>query len=449
MNEPQSTISRLESKYSDILDRVAKRKQRQQEREAEDRDKTLEPEYPQSRSTGLMKSQTTANIMSKQKERTPYRVERNKNKYSTNSDSDESAMKLKRSDMIGVGSSYLSSGDSYTKMKSNDSGYHDSYKTHGKSMYDPEALMSDHMTRSNKKTPQPQASSTATASTRQIRPYRRTESGMTEKRRTGTNLHELLSDEESEFENRSNQRKHQLYTQRKSSGLQLRSMEDRNGHNYQPPSETSDSLSGSDFEDFDKKERENRRKEIQSLIKKYAQMDDFYGRSTAYSNNADIEPIDTNNNNSERNKGNSSKNESSSKIDPWDVKNKISPIRIPQKKSLNPLGKSQTMANVPSMSSSQYNDNNGHSSWYMSNYHSNNVVPIKTNVARSSTKSRMSKALSTFVRIFALFNSSVPSYARFCSAKFVLECFCHIYFANIINVRRRERESTKFFYFEN
>lgn len=402
INEPQSTISRLESKYSDILDRVAKRKQRQQEeREAEDRDKTLEPEYP-TRSSGLMKSQTTANILSKtastsQKERTPYRVERNKNKYATTSDTDESGIKLKRSDMIGVGSSYNnSSGDTYTKMKSNDSGYHDAYKNLGKSMYDPEALMSDHMTRSTKKTPQPQA----TTSSRQIRPYKRTDSGTSssDKRRTATNLNELLSDEDSEFENRSSTRKHQLYTQRKSSGHQLR--------RDQQEKEISDSLSGSDFEDFDKQERDARRKEIQNLIKKYAQMDDFYGRSTAYTNNADVtsEPTDTNNN--DRNKGNSVKKESSSRVDPWDAKNKISPIRIPQKKSLNPLGKSQTMANVPSMSSSQYNDSNGYSSWYMSNYHSNNVVPIKTNVARSSTKSRMSKALSTFVRIFAYIHIS-------------------------------------------
>lgn len=352
---------------------------------------------------GLMKSQTTANIMSKtstsslQKERTPYRVERNKNKYTT-SDSDESSIKLKRSDMIGVGGS----SDTYTKMKSNDSGYHDAYnKSYGKSMYDPEALMSDHMTRSTKKTPQPQA----VTSSRQIRPYKRTETS-TDHRRTATNSHDLLSDEDSEFESRSSARgrNQQLYTQRKSAGHQLR-------RDHQQEKEVSDSHSSnsSDFEDFDKQERDARRKEIQNLIKKYANMDDFYGRSTAYTNNAD-EPTDTNNN--ERNKGNGSgvKQESSSRVDPWDAKNKISPIRIPQKKSTaagaNPLGKSQTMANVPSMSSSQYNDSNsnGLSSWYMSNYHSNNVVPIKTNVARSSTKSRMSKALSTFVRTSLLFS---------------------------------------------
>lgn len=77
----------MESKYSDILDRVAKRKEKQ--RQQEDRDKTLEPDNI--RMPGpLMKSATTANIMKssgsmhqQQKERTPFKVERNKSKYST------------------------------------------------------------------------------------------------------------------------------------------------------------------------------------------------------------------------------------------------------------------------------------------------------------------------------------------------------------------------------
>lgn len=414
---PQSTISRLESKYSDILDRVAKRKQRQQQeqREAEDRDKTLEPDYSSSRSSGLMKSQTTANIMSKttssnNKERTPFRLERNKNKYISSelNNNDSSTVKLKRSDIIGVSGGSNSSSDSYTKMKSNDSGYYDSYKTnhsnYGKSMYDPDILMSDFSTRSSKKTPQPY---TGSSTSRQIRPYKRTESGNIDKRRTTVvNLHEMLSDEDSEIENRG--RKHQnLYTQRKSSGQYQQMMSDsrqkKRGEVEEPVTSSS-----SDLDEFDKTERENRRKEIQNLIKKYAQMDDFYGRSTAYSN-AELDSSSSDTNYHSRHDSGSGrtsiKKESKSRIDPWDSKNKISPVRIPQKKS-NPLGKSQTMANMSSLSSLQYNDddnnNNGYSSWYMSNYHtnhSNNVVPIKTNVARSSTKSRMSKALSTFVRI--------------------------------------------------
>lgn len=65
---------------------MAKRKEKQ--RQQEDRDKTLEPDNVRMPAP-LMKSATTANIMKsstsstsvQQKERTPFRVERNKNKY--------------------------------------------------------------------------------------------------------------------------------------------------------------------------------------------------------------------------------------------------------------------------------------------------------------------------------------------------------------------------------
>jgi hypothetical protein len=69
---------------------VAKRKEKQ--RQQEDRDKTLEPDNVRMPAP-LMKSATTANIMKpssssssvhQQKERTPFRVERNKNKYNGN-----------------------------------------------------------------------------------------------------------------------------------------------------------------------------------------------------------------------------------------------------------------------------------------------------------------------------------------------------------------------------
>uniref|UniRef100_A0A8W7PQT4 Protein kinase domain-containing protein n=1 Tax=Anopheles coluzzii TaxID=1518534 RepID=A0A8W7PQT4_ANOCL len=81
-----STISRLESKYSDILDRVHRRK------EQEDKEKTLEPpsgsayhqqqQLPQTQRllNPLMKSSTTASIVrdksySSAKERTPYKLQ--------------------------------------------------------------------------------------------------------------------------------------------------------------------------------------------------------------------------------------------------------------------------------------------------------------------------------------------------------------------------------------
>lgn len=53
-----STRSRLEDKYSSVLDRIAVQKKERARREKEDRDKTLEPETPLSR--GLMRSLTTA-----------------------------------------------------------------------------------------------------------------------------------------------------------------------------------------------------------------------------------------------------------------------------------------------------------------------------------------------------------------------------------------------------
>lgn len=320
-----------------------------------------------------MKSQTTANVtkaeksFSSQKERTPFRLDRNKSKYASEVD-----VKMKRSDLIGLSGSNSNATnyhDSYTKMKSNDSGYYDGYRNYGKeniykSKYDPDELYSEISTSRENGSKRSQQQPYAGASTsRQIRSYKRTESS--DKRRTAINLYEMLDDEDSEVEKRQ-QRRHQ-YTQRKSTGNQLRS--DNQRRDFYEANE--------DQNDFEKTERENRRKEIESLIKKYAQMDDFYGRASGYNDNVEK---DVNN------------NKTASKVDPWDPKTKHSPVVIP-KKSANPLGKSQTMANIPNLYES-----NGYSSYYMSPYNSN-VVPIKTNMTPSSSKSRMSKALSTFVRI--------------------------------------------------
>jgi hypothetical protein len=377
---PQSTISRLESKYSDILDRVAKRKQKQQQ-EKDDRDKTLEPDY---RPAPLMKSQTTANVMKSekstaQKERTPFRMDRNKSKYGSDAD-----MKLKRSEMIGLGSSSNLSNyhDTYTKMKSNDSGYYDGYRGFGKeniykSKYDPDVLYSE-LSSSNgtgtsrMSTTSQQQPYAGSSTSRQIKPYKRTESGgIGDKRRTAINLYELLHDEDSESDSRQH-RRHQ-YTQRKSTGNQLRP-NNVTRREYHPIND--------DEIDLEKTERENKRNEIQSLIMKYAQMDDFYGKSSGY-NGVDTIEKDASNN-------------ASARVDPWDKNSKQSPVVIPAKKSANPLAKSQTSANIPS---NHYDNSLNYSSWYMSGYNNNNVVPIKTNLTPSSSRSRMSKALSTFVRL--------------------------------------------------
>lgn len=362
---PQSTISRLESKYSDILDRVAKRKQKQAQ-EREDRDKTLEPDY---RPSPLMKSQTTANVLkSDKKERTPFRLDRNKGKYDSEVD-----VKVKRSELIGLSSSSSNANssnyhDAYTKMKSNDSGYYDAYRGYGKeniykSKYDPDVLLSEMSTSSNgsRRSTQQLQPYAGSSTSRQIKAYKRTESGG-DKRRTAINLYELLNDEDSELDNRQQRRRE--YMQRKSTGNQLRLDNAALRRDFQ---------ANDDHLDLEKTERENKRKEIQSLIMKYAQMDDFYGKS--YNHTETEREKDTNNN---------------VKLDPWDSKGKHSPVVIP-KRSANPLGKSQTMSNI-----SNHSDGDSFSGWYNSNYN-NSVVPIKTNVTPAIT--RMSKALSTFVRV--------------------------------------------------
>lgn len=382
---PQSTISRLESKYSDILDRVAKRKAKQQQ-EKEDRDKTLEPEYRSHMPVPLMKSQTTANVARSdkpvsQKERTPFRLDRNKSKYNSEID-----VKMKRSELIGLSGNSNSSNfhDSYTKMKSNDSGYYDAYRGgYGKenvykSKYDPDILLSEMSSANgNRRTSaalQQQPYTAGSSTSRQIKPYKRTESG--DKRRTAINLYELVHDEDPELEDRP--RRHQ-YMQRKSTGNQLR-LENHRSREYLGSTD--------DLLDAEKTERENKRKEIQSLIMKYAQMDDFSGKSTIHE---DKEKEKERERREEREKERDAIY--SSKIDPWDSKSTYSPVVL-SKKSANPLGKSQTMANIASL-----HDTGSYSSWYNLNY-SNGIVPIRTNLTpSSSSKPRMSKALSTFVRV--------------------------------------------------
>ncbi|CRL05949.1 CLUMA_CG018897, isoform A [Clunio marinus] len=433
---PQSTISRLESKYSDILSRVAKRKQKLQQ-EKDDHDKTLEPEdyHPVS----LMKSQTTANILKSvdktqtPKERTPFRLDRNKNKMASDTD-----LKIKRSDLIGLNSSLSSSNyhDTYTKMKSNDSGYYDGYGRYGKeniykSKYDPDSLLSEFSTANNSKRPTTSSSTSAlstqqpyagSSTSRQIKAYKRTESG--DKRRTAINLYELLNDDDDgDIDNYRQQRRQ--YMNRKSTGDQLKAdraaaIELQRRENHEAFEEQLE---------MQKKERENKRKEIQNLIKKYAQMDDFYGKTTLYSNDTDINSNhissgssasgSTSNHTSARIDpwesnhvtaggassykssridpwesnhvtGASISNHTSSRIDPWDSTLRHSPIVIP-KRSINPLGKSKTMANVLS----PYDPYN---SWLPSYCTGDDIVPIKTNINSTpfSTRSRMSKALSTF-----------------------------------------------------
>jgi hypothetical protein len=383
---------------------VAKRKEKQrlQQLHSDDHEKTLEPDVNGAASrmaNPLMKSATTASISkasyaSTQKERTPFRLERNKHKYSssnlTSSDnydsistsSSASTSKVKRSDLLGTAGS--SSDLSYNKLKSHDSGYYDG--NYFKSKYDD--LLSDAST--NRHTPKKTATYNGSSTSRQLRPYKRTDSSGADKHRTAVNLFDMLeNDEKNGTASSSSSSYRRQYSQRKSTGQGLRM------HNDSTTDDSSD-----DFESFEKTERENRRKEIQSLIQKYAQLDDFYGTKPSRD---DTSTKDKNNN-------------STNHVDPWDSKVQ-SPVVIPMKSSninkpssstsshFNALGKSSTMANIPHYQSNYDFD----SSWYGSNYNNSsknkgsNVVPITTFAQKSSSKSRMSKALSTFVRIATIY----------------------------------------------
>jgi hypothetical protein len=374
-----------------------------------------------------MKSATTSSVSkssyssaasSSQKERTPFKTERNKHKYhstydtmdsllngsssTSSSSSSTNSSKVKRSDILG--STSVDEYPSYSKLKSHDSGYFDG--SYYKSKY--EDLLSD--VSNNRHTPKkvtmPYAGS---STTRQLKPYKRTDSTSNDsKHRTAINLYDLLDNDESSTSSQKQQPQtsttqvngsyRRQYSQRKSAGQSLRT-----AYNHDNNLSTTDDSSDSDFE---KTERENRRKEIQSLIMKYAQLDDFYSKSSNLNGDSESKKKDNNNNSTK---------------DPWDTKAQ-SPVVIPMKPSnsskqqpstsrasngFNALGKSQTTANISHYQSNyDYND----LSWYGSNYSNSsknkgsNVVPITTYAQKSSSKSRMSKALSTFVRIITLCN---------------------------------------------
>lgn len=291
-----------------------------------------------------MKSHTTANVFADKtaltaaapKERTPFRIDHNKNRYDD--------VKIKRSELLGLNSNMNPSNydDPYSSRRNIDSRGYGKENVY-KSKYDPDSLLSEISTSSSsRRSTQQQQPYAGSSTSRQIKAYKRTESG-DNKRRTAINLYELLNEEDSEIGSRHQRRQ---YTQRKSTGNQLRLQ-----NQYQDREFTM-----SEYEKAEKTERDNKRKEIQDLIMKYAQIDE--PERETYTNGKTA--------------------------DPWELRNHHSPVVIP-KKSANPLAKSQTTANIP-----------GHLDHYSSWYNGNSLVPIKTNVTPSS--SRMSKALSTFVR---------------------------------------------------
>uniref|UniRef100_A0A1B0GMC1 Uncharacterized protein n=1 Tax=Phlebotomus papatasi TaxID=29031 RepID=A0A1B0GMC1_PHLPP len=304
----QSTISRLESKYSDILDRVAKRK-RQQKAEEEDKEKTLEPERPLTFNP-LAKSATSAVLggyshLSHQqpKERTPYRLSgrsHHRNKYLDGSDSEltrsrdlgllsdrngiDYRTRNRAGDLdVGGGSSrykdtiYDTYKSSYKNTyqdpvaRSRDYGYYDGrYDKENvfKSKYDPDALYSEINNNDS-------LYGSSGLRKRPIRSYKRTGDTPGERKHLTMRVDPIESDRPTSSRT--------LTTARKSLGANV--FQRSNTQRFFD-------LENNVTDSPDYSERENRRKEIQSLIMKYAQLDDVYGRSN--------ETDDQINNNTER-----------------------------------------------------------------------------------------------------------------------------------------------------
>lgn len=236
-----STISRLESKYSDILDRVHKRKQKEKE---QDRDKTLENEKGggKSAATALAKSKTSA-VLSAQKERTPFSIRDKKSRYGLYN--------------IDLGLSDAATTLTTPTVKPLDStlGILSPYSSPYSALY----------SRHNNKTRENYLDSVVPDSSSRQRPlkaYQRRDSS-SERKLTAINLFDL------EFEHRP--RLHRNYAERRRDAPSK--------SKTQQFFESEDAFSP--LPDEELTEREKRRKEIQTIMKKYSQMDDVYPRTTA------------------------------------------------------------------------------------------------------------------------------------------------------------------------
>lgn len=298
--QSSSTISRLESKYSDILSRISKRKENLNN---EDRDKTLEPEKPL---YGLTKSATTilssASSLAKgtpAKERTPYRLtDRSRNKYldklSSNDRLSSRSSKTKSDHDFGSTDDFYDHHnygryDHYhSNLTKSDRNKYDNGISSYKSKYDPDTLASE---LSNRNDDSPSSSSNR----RQLKSYRNSNKNSSERRHT-TNYKLLPIDIDNDVSSKYSRgiSSSSSYSQRKSGASgrisQTQKFFDSEKLLSSPSSRvsaTNNNILSSIDDDEDKEndgeltEREAKRKEIRSLIMKYAQMDDNYNRATA------------------------------------------------------------------------------------------------------------------------------------------------------------------------
>lgn len=351
-DKKQSTISRLESKYSDVLGR--RRRKEQQQREQEDRDKTLEPDKagfatPLARSATTILSPSSSGGSSAsstgppKKERTPYRLHRNYSDRKPTTSSLASAGGSASSSSSSSSSGYKSRPDlsllqhsaTSSSIAVPKSSYYESpIMRHKDSLYDAYSSRVPASSRYNDYDHYPLSSSGgSTSSSGHTHGYyegRDKENTFKSKYDPGRLYAELTNEKfagdrnisrypksyrrtaTTNFSNYDDDLHHNLttpstagsysgrnvtsssrYAPRKSTGYQrsqtqkffdsenssvLRSLNDANNN-------TIDLYGGNGFADEDAikseavKEREARRKEIQGLIAKYAQIDDVYHRA--------------------------------------------------------------------------------------------------------------------------------------------------------------------------
>lgn len=325
-----STISRLESKYSDVLGRVARRRKEQQQ--DDDREKTLEPERPYM--NPVTRSATTVlcekAYQSYQKERTPYKLQKNHrskyfdgdhhltfkprselsllqennrytNKKNNNNNNFSEYDPIRRKDTLydaytrqgnryGGNNNNLNYRNDYASAKTRGcdidyAHYYDTGKENSfKSKYDPDMLYAEinnnnTLSNGNGGGDMLSISENDRDRKRQMKSYKRT--GSSTDRRHTTNFKELK--DEPQMSTTTTNR----YAHRKSSDHPTKEpyrSQTQKFFDTETLSSTNNLVAKikdeSTIPGHVLTEREARRKEIQSLIMKYAQLDDCYNKAT-------------------------------------------------------------------------------------------------------------------------------------------------------------------------